>query len=154
MKTSTFVTPLSRMLVSSVFITAGLNKLIQPRQTAQYMASKKMPMVPATLGAAAAIELGAGASLLVGYRHRASATLLAGFLVPASLIFHDFWNEKDAQSRQMQTVNFLKNLAIIGGLLGIAVRGAEEVSLDARRPKPASAPVAPAANEFLRQAAG
>lgn len=97
------------------------------------MASKNVPMIPVSLGAAATLELGAGTALLLGYRHRAAAALLAAFLVPTSLVFHDFWNEEDAQGRQMQIVNFLKNLAIIGGLVGMAARGAEEFSLDSRR---------------------
>lgn len=148
------------MLISSVFISAGLSKLLQPAQTARYMESKKVPMVPVALGAAAALEIGAGASLLLGYRHRAAAGLLAAFLVPTSLLMHDFWNEKEAQGRQMQVVNFLKNLAIVGGLLEVAVRGSGEFSLDSRRLAARNGALgspdrlAGKPNELLPQAAG
>src|SRR4051812_12924163 len=101
MKTTTIVSPLSRMLASAIFISAGINKLRQPKQTAQYMASKNMPIVPALLGGAAAIELGGGLALLLGYRAKAAATLLSGFLVPTSLIFHNFW-KVEGQEKDMQ----------------------------------------------------
>jgi putative oxidoreductase len=57
--------------------------------------------------------------------------LLAAFLVPVTLIFHGFWNYVGAE-QQMQMANFLKNIAIMGGLLYIASRPADVYSLDAR----------------------
>lgn len=78
------------------------------------------------------VELGGGLALLFGYQARLAAALLALWLVPVTLTFHNFW-AFHGPDQQAQVVNFLKNLAIIGGLLRLASDGAGAISLDARR---------------------
>jgi uncharacterized membrane protein YphA (DoxX/SURF4 family) len=51
---------------------------------------------------------------------RLSATVLAGSMVPTSLAGHAFWKIDDPVMRKTQRVQFLKNLAMIGGLLAVA----------------------------------
>jgi uncharacterized membrane protein YphA (DoxX/SURF4 family) len=65
----------------------------------------------------------AGLALLVGFRERWAASILFLFLVPATLIAHNFWASSGPQF-QAQLVNFSKNLAILGGLLFIVCREA------------------------------
>jgi putative oxidoreductase len=57
--------------------------------------------------------------------------ILALYLVPVTLLCHNFW-AYHGMDQQMQMINFLKNLAILGGLLALASEGAGPISLDAR----------------------
>ena len=84
------------------------------------------------------IALAGGLSIALGFHAKAGAWLLVLFLVPVTLTMHRFWAEKDPMLIQMQQVNFLKNLALLGGVLLIGQFGAGPMSVDARRgPSPA-----------------
>jgi putative oxidoreductase len=80
------------------------------------------------------IEVLGGLALLLGFRSRASAWALAVYMVPVTLAFHQFWNVSGAQAQQQQ-IEFMKNLAIIGGLLAMTAGHAGELSLDAHHPR-------------------
>ncbi len=73
---------------------------------------------------AIATELAGGLALVTGYRMKEAGILLALYLVPTSLIFHNFW-AAEGQQFQMQLLHFLKNVSIIGGLLLLPVLSAE-----------------------------
>lgn len=121
---------LGRLFISLIFILAGIGKLLNYDQTAQYMASKGMTMIPLFLIAAAVIELLGGLSLLLGFKTRVGATLLLLFLIPVTIIFHDFWNLQGAEQHAM-LIEFMKNLAIFGGLFYVLSVGPGRWSLDA-----------------------
>ena len=104
--------------MGGLFLMAGANKFRSREMTEQYMASKKLPFVPVLRPVAASTELLSAFSLLSGYKPRLGATLAALFLIPTSFIFHNFWKLK-GQERDAEMVNFLKNLAIMGGLASI-----------------------------------
>jgi putative oxidoreductase len=74
-----------------------------------------------------------GLSILLGYHARIGAWILVLFLVPVSLMMHNFWAVTDPMMAQMQRAMFLKNLSMLGGALLIAHFGAGPLSLDARR---------------------
>ena len=78
---------------------------------------------------AIAIELGAGLALLVGWRTKQAAWLLALFVLIATAMAHRFW-EFDAAAQANQMNHFLKNLAIIGGLMFVAAFGPGKAALD------------------------
>jgi putative oxidoreductase len=120
---------LGRLLISMIFILAGFGKFMDYSATAEYMASKGMSLVPVFLVAAALIEIIGGLAVLFGVKTRWGAALLLFFLIPTTLIFHDFWNFEDA-NRQVQMIEFLKNLAIMGGLLYVLCHGAGRISID------------------------
>lgn len=122
---------LGRLCLSSIFILAGLNKFMDYNATAQYMAAKGFTMIPFFLVSAAIIEILAGILLLIGYRTRIAAAALLLYLIPTTLIFHDFWYIGDLAARQAQIIEFLKNLAIFGGLLYVAGSGPGKCSVDA-----------------------
>lgn len=126
-----------RILISTIFILAGIGKFLDYNGTAQYMAAKGMTMIPIFLIAAALIEIIAGLAVLLGCKTRWGATLLLLYIIPTTLIFHDFWNQQGAE-RQMQMIEFLKNHAIMGGLLYVICTGAGRFSIDSLyfRPKP------------------
>lgn len=124
---------LGRILLSAIFIIAGLMKIFGWSGTAAYMASKGMPLIPLFLALTILVETGGGLALLVGFRARLAALALFLFLIPTTLIFHNFWALEGA-ARGAQQTNFLKNLAIMGGLLMVAAFGPGPLSLD--RPEP------------------
>ena len=107
---------LGRLLLSVIFILSGVQKLMHFSQTASMMAGKGIPLATVALALSIAVEVGGGLLLIIGYKVRYVAMVMALFLVPVTLTFHNFWAFQGA-AREMQMGNFLKNLAIIGGLL-------------------------------------
>ncbi len=123
---------LGRVLISQIFIVSGLSKLSNWSGTAGMMEAKGMPLVPLLLAGAIVVELGGGLALLVGLWGRSAALVLFLFLIPTTIVFHNFWAYADARERMPQLINFQKNLAIMGGLLFVATFGPGAVSVDAR----------------------
>ncbi len=105
-----------RLLMSAMFIMAAISKIGAYEGTQGYMESMGVPgmLLPVVI----AVELGGGLALLLGWQVRLMAFVLAGFTLIAAAIFH-------AQlADQMQSILFMKNLAIAGGLLFISAHGA------------------------------
>ena len=127
---SSFGMFLGRAALSIVFILAGMGKFMEPDVSSGYMAAKGMTMVPFFLYAAALLEVAGGLCLFVGWKTRFAAAALFLFLIPVTAIFHDFWNA-DATHAHVQLSFFLKNIAIMGGLLYVASCGAGGCSCDA-----------------------
>lgn len=133
-----------RILLSAIFIIAGIMKFADWQETAQYMEAKHVPLIPLLLPAAALMELCGGLALLLGLESRWMALALFLFLTPTTLIFHNFWAYVGVE-QQHQLQQFFKNLAIMGGLALIVGLGLGSASLDAwlarlrdRRLRPAS----------------
>ncbi len=122
---------LGRIGLSAIFLLSGVNKITNWEQTAQYMQAQGMPLVPLFLAGAIVLELVGGLSVLLGFHARLGAALLILFLIPATLIFHNFW-ALEGQAQQLQMIMFLKNVAILGGLLLIVGMGPGPISLDNR----------------------
>lgn len=122
----------ARLLFVFLFLPAGISKLTGFAGTAGYIASVGLPL--ASLGAviAIAVEVLGGLALLAGYRTRIVAVVLAAFTLAASVFFHAYWS-MPADQAAVQQLLFNKNLAVVGGLLALAVSGAGQWSLDARR---------------------
>ncbi|MDB5313690.1 MAG: DoxX protein [Gemmataceae bacterium] len=127
--TSGFVALAGRVLLGLIFVVSGIGKFASWSATAAFMESKGIPMVPVSLGVAATVELVCGAAVLAGWFTRPAALLLALFLVPATVIFHHFW-DLDGQAAQDQMIHFMKNLSIMGGLLTLAAHGPGRISVD------------------------
>jgi putative oxidoreductase len=111
-----------RVLLGHIFLLAGINKISGYEGTAGYMEAMGVPgeLLPLVI----ILEIVGGLALIIGFRTKWAALALAGFTVVAALLFHaDF-------SDQMQTILFMKNWAITGGLLMVYVYGAGELSLD------------------------
>lgn len=126
-----FAPLVGRILLAQIFIASGLNKISGWEQTAGYMASKDMPMVSLFLFVAIVLEVGGGISILLGFKAKIGAIALAIFLIPVSLIFHNFW-ALEGMNQQIQMVMFMKNLAIMGGLIILAAFGAGSYSIDSK----------------------
>ncbi len=123
---------LARLLMVALFLPAGLSKIGGFEGTVGYIASVGLPM--ASLGAvlAIAVEVLAPLALLVGWRTRWAALVLAVFTLVASVFFHNFW-AMPAEQQFMQQLMFMKNIGVVGGLLALAAFGAGAWSLDERR---------------------
>ena len=118
---------IGRVLLATIFIMSGFSKIMDPQGTQQYMTA--MGITTATTlfyVGAIVIEVGAGLSVLLGYWTRAGAIALFLFMIPTTLIFHT--NLSD----QNQMIHFLKNVAMMGGLLYVAAYGPGRLSMDAR----------------------
>ena len=113
---------LARFLLASIFIIAALGKIGDPETTLQHMRSFGIPNM--LYAPTVIFELVGGLFLLVGFATRPVALALALFTIATGAIFHaDF-------SDQTQTVMFLKNLSLAGGLLVLAKHGAQTWSID------------------------
>jgi putative oxidoreductase len=118
-----------RASLAAIFIVSGWGKLTGFSGAVGYIASKSLPMPPALAALAVAMELGGGILLLVGLKARWVALAFVGFLIVITPIFHNFWDVPAAQA-QMQQINFMKNLAILGGMLMVAAFGPGRWSAD------------------------
>jgi putative oxidoreductase len=117
---------LGRILLSVMFIMSGWGKLMAPAGTAGYFESVGLPLPQVTVWVVIAIELLGGLAVLVGFKTRYAAYVLAAFTFAAAFIGH--YNPAD----QMQMIMFMKNLAITGGFLVLAAAGAGSISVDRR----------------------
>ena len=112
----------ARILMSALFLLSGVGKVTAVAATEAYMAVYGVPAI--LLWPAAALEIGSGVLLLLGLGLRPLGLLLAGWCLLTALIFHT------AFADQNQLINFLKNLAMAGGFLLLAGRGAPGFGLD------------------------
>jgi len=122
---------IGRLLMAAIFIMAGLSKVTGFTGTAGYIASVGLPISEALTAATIVLEVLGGVALVIGYRLRLFAILLAGFTLLAGLFFHNFW-AMPAEVQHIQQIMFMKNLSIAGGLLIIAALGGGSLSLDAK----------------------
>lgn len=118
-----------RLMVAYLFIPAGIGKLMGFAGTVGYITSAGLPLPQVGAVIAIIVELGLGIALLLGFKTRIVAIVMAVFTVAAALFFHKFWAVPDAM-KMMQTINFNKNIAIAGGLLVIAAFGPGRLSID------------------------
>lgn len=116
-----------RLLIAAIFLMSGLGKIAAPAATQGYIAAVGLPFPLLAFLVAIAIEVGGGALLVVGYKTRIVAGVMAGFTVATALAFHHAFGD------QNQMIHFLKNISMTGGLLQVVAFGAGEFSLDARK---------------------
>ena len=122
---------IGRILLAAVFLVAGVRKLMGVAASAGYLAKLGFPMPEVMVWVAIVIELGGAVLLITGWHARRAAWLLILFVAIATAMAHRFW-EFDAAQYNNQLNHFLKNAAIIGGLLYVAMLGAGGLSLDSR----------------------
>ena len=120
-----------RILLALIFVISGYNKLVGFDGTVGYIASKGLPLPQLAAAAAIAIELVGGVLLVIGWQARWAATAIFLFMIPTTLIFHPFWAV--AAGKQMEMIQFMKNLCIMGGMLYVMAFGAGPLSVDNRK---------------------
>lgn len=124
---NTFAPVAGRLLISIIFLMAGISKITGYAGTQAYMESAGVPglLLPLVI----ALEILGAVALMIGYRTRLAALLLAGFTVVSALLFHNMFADSS------QTIMFMKNLAIAGGLLLLVANGPGLVSVEEGMPK-------------------
>jgi putative oxidoreductase len=122
---------LGRILIALFFIPSGLQKIAGFSGTAAYIASAGLPAPALGVVIAIVVEVLVVAGLLMGWRTRWAALVLAVFCLVTAFFFHRYWAASPAD-QLMQNINFFKNCAIAGGLLCIYAFGPGRYSIDAR----------------------
>ena len=124
------IVPIARLLLVALFLMSAPGHF--KAQTIAYAAQQGVPFATILVPFSGLLALAGGLSVLLGWHARVGGWLLVAFLVPVTLAMHTFWNVPDPMMRQIQMAFFMKNLAMLGGALLIAYRGAGPVSLDER----------------------
>ena len=116
---------IARIFLAQIFLLSGIFKISGYAGTQGYMEAMGVPgmLLPLVI----ALEIGGGLALIAGWQTKWISLALAGFTLVAAVIFHN--NLAD----QMQQIMFMKNIAISGGLLLLAIHGAGALSVDGRR---------------------
>lgn len=124
MTTDDVLALVGRLFIAIIFLASAFGKITNFEATVQYMEAHGMPAAQLLCAAAVAIETSGSISLILGYRTRWGAILLAVFLLGATCVFH---------AAVDQRIQLLKNLAILGGLLNLASFGPGPISLEGGR---------------------
>jgi putative oxidoreductase len=116
---------IARIFLASLFLMAGISKLgAGYAGTQAYMDA--MGVSPSLLPLVIILEIGGAIALIVGFKTKLTALLLAGFTLVAAILFHGNFAD------QMQSILFMKNMAIAGGLLALVSFGGGQIALDAK----------------------
>ena len=121
------------VLLDLYFILPGINKITDFEGNSQYMAEHGMVLIPFFLVLTILIQVGGGLAMVAGYQTRIIAFILAGLTLVISLVMHDFWTMEPGLQTSHEAQNFVKNMAIMAGLLVPAGLGGGPWSLDRRR---------------------
>ncbi len=119
-----------RILIGLIFLVAGVRKVMGFAGTVAYLSKLGFPAPEVMAVIALVIEIGGSLLLIVGWRTRWAAWLLVLFVVVAAFAAHRFWEITDAGQYFNQMNHFLKNVAIVGGLLYVATFGPGSASVD------------------------
>ena len=124
---------IGRLLFGGFFLYNGINHFKELKGMSDYAKAKGVPQPDVAVAASGAALLIGGASLLLGIKPKIGAAAVAGFLAGVSPVMHDFWKQEDPQKKQMEMIQFSKNMALLGGALAL---------MSVKEPWPASVPVA------------
>jgi putative oxidoreductase len=131
---------IARILLSAIFIVAGATKFPDIGQTAGMITQAGLPAAVPLAYLAAIFEVVAGLAILIGFQTRIAAYVLALFCIFTAFVFHsgpiaipDFPEGANQLLSVFNQIMMMKNLAIAGGFLALAVAGAGAWSVDGRR---------------------
>ncbi|MBA4032205.1 MAG: DoxX family protein [Planctomyces sp.] len=129
---NSIISIIGRTSIVAIFLMSALgNKIPNYSKVVGYMASEGVPAPQVLLAGAIAFLIIGGITVLVGYKARVGASLLLIFLALATYYFHDFWTVQDAAKAQAETIQFFKNVSMMGAMLFIIANGSGAGSLDA-----------------------
>lgn len=120
---------LGRVLLGLYFIVPGISKLANYSGTTEYMAQHNVPLIGVLLPLTILMQIGLGGALVVGYRGKLAALFLAVLTLLISVYMHNFWTYEVGMEKAHEMQNFIKNMAIMGGLLVISAIGTGRMSL-------------------------
>ena len=125
------VVVLGRFFFALIFLMSGPFHF--SKQEVAYAVAQGVPLASILVPFSGVLAFAGGLSILLGYRAKLGAWLLVLFLVPVTLMMHNFWTVHDPMMAQVHMAMFMKKLGLLGGALLISQFGAGPFSLDARR---------------------
>jgi putative oxidoreductase len=128
---------IGRLLLTYIFLTSGIAKVIGWGNNVAYMNTRHLPMVPILLGVAVVIELAGSTCIVIGYHARVAAFVMFLYTAVLTVLFHNFW-AATGQLAGIQETHFRKNLATMGGLLMVAYCGSGPWSISRAERKQAA----------------
>jgi putative oxidoreductase len=126
-----FIPLIGRIFFSLIFLMTAFNHF--SGEGIAYAASQNVPLASVLVPASGVLAILGGLSIILGYKARWGAWLIVLFLVPVTLIMHNFWAISDPTMKQTQMAMFMKNISMLGGALLIAYFGAGPMSVDAQK---------------------
>jgi putative oxidoreductase len=108
---------LGRIIFGGYFIYSAFNHFIFMKMMIGYSQSKKIPMANVAVPITGLMLLAGGLSFLLDLHVTLGSLILIAFLLPTSLLMHNFWSISDPMQKMGEQVNFTKNIALIGALL-------------------------------------
>jgi putative oxidoreductase len=119
---------LARILFSAIFFMSAFSHF--SAGTIAYAASQGVPFPAFLVPASGILALAGAISIIIGFKARLGALAIILFLVPVTVMMHNFWAVSDPMMHQMQMIMFMKNLSMLGGAILIAYFGAGPLSFD------------------------
>ncbi len=113
---------LGRLIFGGYFLYNGINHFRQREQLSGYAEAKGVPAADLAVQASGALMALGGLSLLTGYKPKLGSAAITAFLAGVTPSIHRFWSEEDPQRRQVELINFMKNVALVGGAMLAAGR--------------------------------
>lgn len=126
---SGWASALGRVGFAMLFLWGGYEKLAYMDGNIGYMKAHGMPAPEFLVWPALLVEIVGGALILIGWKTQWAALALFAYTIPVTFIFHAYWSVPVDQALDQQ-VQFMKNLAILGGLLYVAAHGSGRFALD------------------------
>ncbi len=123
-----YVVVLGRVLFAAIFVLAGPSHF--GANTIAYAASKGVPLAHLVVPLSGILAMTGGLSIALGYKAKYGGWLIVLFLVPVTVMIHNFWSMPDPSMAQMNQIMFMKNLSMLGGALLIAYFGSGPMSLE------------------------
>jgi putative oxidoreductase len=121
---------LGRILFALIFLLSSFDNF--STSGIGYVGSHGVPMPSVLVPFSGTIAFIGSLSIIAGYKARWGAWLIAVFLIPVTLMMHNFWTITDPAMRQTQYTMFMKNLSMLGGAFLITYFGAGPLSFDSK----------------------
>lgn len=126
---------LARLALAALFLWGGVMKLLGYGDFVGYLRGMNVPFPQFVAPAVVAIEALGALLLIVGYKVKPLALLMAVYTIATAMIGHNFWDATNPAVQHEMVIHFWKNVAIAGGFLLLFVTGAGGASIDGlRRP--------------------
>jgi putative oxidoreductase len=121
---------IGRILLAALFLGSAFGHLTQTEGMAGYAQAKGVPSARAAVVVSGVLILLGSLMVLLGIWPDLGALLLFIFLIPTAILMHGFWRETDPQARQMEMIQFQKDIALAGAaLIAFALFAAADVGL-------------------------
>jgi len=108
---------IGRVLYGGFFVISGARHFINLKSMTAYASGRGVPAPQIGVLGSGFIAVLGGLSIMLGALPRVGIILLVMFLVPVSLMIHNYWADTDPAVRQANQVHFMKNVALLGGAL-------------------------------------